>query len=143
MNFKNIHIGKMIESLVTERGIGLPRICNFLKSTEEEIHKMYNAKSLDTEMLLKWSKLVEYDFFRIYSQHMILYAPPVSSETKQDLKKTSLPQFRKSIYTQEVIDFILEQIHKGEMSRIDVMEYYKIPKTTLYKWIKKHNTQKD
>ena len=27
---------------------------------------MYEVKSLDTEILLRWSKLVEYDFFRLY-----------------------------------------------------------------------------
>ncbi|WP_160138490.1 helix-turn-helix domain-containing protein [Chryseobacterium sp. c4a] len=143
MNFKNIHIGEMIETLVTERRIELPRICNFFKSSEEDIEKMYKAKSMDTEALLKWSKLLEYDFFRIYSQHMILYAPHSPSETQQGSKKISLPQFRKNIYTQEIIDFILEQVHKGEMSRIEIMKRYRIPKTTLYKWINKYNTEEN
>ena len=30
----------------------------------------------------KWSKILEYDFFRIYSQHLILYAPPSANENK-------------------------------------------------------------
>ena len=41
MNFKDIHIGQMIEMLVTESGIELSRICNFMKSTEDEIKEMY------------------------------------------------------------------------------------------------------
>ncbi|QIG88490.1 recombinase family protein [Chryseobacterium sp. POL2] len=137
MNFKNIHIGQMIEKRIAESGIELSRICNFFKCTKEEIQKMYQAKSLDTEVLLRWSKLLEYDFFRIYSQHLILYAPPSAGKEKGN-KKSNLPRFRKNIYTKEVIDFIIEQIETGEMTKNEVMARYNIPKTTLYKWISKH-----
>jgi len=56
----------MIESAVTDSGIEMSRICNFMKCPEKEIEEMYQAKSLDTGVLLRWSKLLEYDFFRIY-----------------------------------------------------------------------------
>ncbi|GEN70684.1 transposase [Chryseobacterium lathyri] len=135
MNFKSIHIGQIIEQGVAESKIELQRICNFFKCTEKEIKQMYQQESLDTETLLKWSKLLEYDFFRIYSQHLIIYAPP---SAKQKTGKTTLPQFRKSIYTREIIDFILEQISTGEMTRMGVIKEYGIPKTTLYKWLIKH-----
>lgn len=98
---------------------------------------MYSSENLPTNLLLKWCKLLEYDFFRIYSQHLILYSP-VSSEKKLKIKRTDLPEFRKNIYTKEVIDFILDQIHLGEMTRNEVIERYRIPKTTLYKWITKY-----
>ena len=62
MNFKEIHIGKMLKIAVTESGIEMSRICNFMKIQEEEIEEMYQSKSLDTEILLKWSKLLGYDF---------------------------------------------------------------------------------
>ena len=81
MNFKDINIGQMMEILVTESGIEISRICNFMKSTEEEIEEMYQSKSLDTEVLLKWSKLLGYDFFRVYSRHLILYSPPLKAST--------------------------------------------------------------
>jgi DNA-binding NtrC family response regulator len=143
MNFKNIHIGQMMEILVTESGIELSRICNFLKCTEEEISEIYQSKSLDTEVLLKWSKLLGYDFFRVYSQHLILYAPSSATEQKLENTKTKLPQFRKNIYTKEVIDFILEQISLGNMTKKQVIERYRIPKTTLYKWISKYGNSKN
>jgi len=142
MNFKNIHIGQMMEKRVADSGIEISRICNFMKCTEEEIVKMYQSKSLDTEILLKWGKLLEYDFFRIYSQHLILYAPP-SAEQKEKSKQTSLPKFRKNIYTQEIINFVLEQIQSGKMTKPQVIEEYKIPKTTLYKWISKYGNSKN
>ena len=139
-NFKSIHIGKMIENTVAESRIEMSRICNFLKCSKEEIVKMYQSKSLDTEILLKWSKLLQYDFFRMYTQHLILYAPPSANEkrSKKEDKKQTVPQFRKNIYTKEVIDFIIEQIDTEKMTKKQIIERYNIPKTTLYKWISKY-----
>jgi len=150
MNFKHIHIGKMIEKRVAESGIEISRICNFMKCTEREIAEMYLRENLPTDIILRWSKLLEYDFFRIYSQHLILYSPPAPTEKAEGLlysarndRETNLPQFRKSIYTKELIDFILERIESQEMSKQQVMDRYKIPKTTLFKWISKYkNFQK-
>lgn len=139
MNFKNIHIGQIIEKRVTEGGIEISRICNFMKCTEEEIQEMYTQGNLSTNILLKWSKLLEYDFFRIYTQHLILYAPTSANEKRsKENKKQTIPEFRKNIYTKEIIEFILGKIESGEMTKNQVMERYRIPKTTLYKWISKY-----
>ena len=144
MNFKEIHIGKMLQNKVVEQDVKMPRICKFLKISEEEILEMYHAKSIDTEILLKWSKILDYDFFRIYTQHLIFYAPTSAEEKSKTHKSagSSLPQFRKSIYTKEVIDFVLEQINSKAMSKAEVMDRYRIPKTTLYKWISKYGNKK-
>lgn len=136
MNFKEIHIGKLIERLVEERKIENPRICNFLKCKEADIQEMYLSKSLDADIIMRWSKLLKYDFFRIYSQHLILFSPPTL--LSQTDKKVSLPQFKKNIYTQELIDFIVNKVTTKQMSYKQVIEEYRIPKTTLYKWIKKN-----
>lgn len=139
-DFKNIHIGSLVKQRVVELEIETERICNFLKCNNEEIRQMFLQEQLPTDILLKWSKLLEYDFFRVYSQHLILYAPPGSmnynSSSKE--KESMLPQFRKNIYTKEVIDFILESIKSGEKTKQQVIDEYKIPKTTLYNWIKKY-----
>lgn len=137
MNFKNIHLGSLIRQHVTENGVEVSRICNFMKCPSIEVEEMYQQENLPTHILLKWCKLLEYDFFRLYSQHLILYTSP----SKSISKKTNLPRFRKSVYTAEMIDFILEQINTGEMTKNDVMERYRIPKTTLYKWLSKYSKQ--
>lgn len=136
-NFRNIHIGELIHLRVKESKIDLPRICNFMKCTESEINKMYEQENIPTNILLRWSKLLEYDFFRLYSQHLILYAPPSASIRESDSSK--LPRFRKNIYTREMIDFILEQIEKQKKTKRQVTDEYGIPYTTLCKWIAKHN----
>lgn len=137
MNFKEIHIGHLIEKRVEESDIEMSRICDFLNCSETEIQEMYKKASIDSFYLLRWSKLLAYDFFRIYTQHIILYAPMETLKT--DRKETSvLPNFRKNIYTQEIIDFILEQINSNQMTIKQVMDRYNIPKATLYRWIKKY-----
>lgn len=139
MNFKEIHIGNLVNQKVTGSGIEISRICNFLHCSEDEVSKMYQSRTLETELLLKWSKLLEYDFFRIYTQHLILFAPS-SAQSKQK-KPSSLPEFRKNIYTKEIIEFILEEINSGVMTKLEAIDKYKIPKTTVYKWVKKYKVK--
>ena len=138
MNFKNIHIGQMIEKDVADSGTEMSRFCNFFNCTEDEVIEMYQQENLPTDILLKWSKLLEYDFFRIYTQHLILYAPTSAKAENTKKQKPVLPRFSKNIYTKEVIDFILEQIQNKEMTKVQIIERYNIPKTTLYKWISKY-----
>lgn len=143
MDLKNIHIGQIIKQRIAENDIDISRICNFMKCSEVEINKMYEEKSLDAEILLKWSKLSEYDFFRIYSQHLILYSPiTIGFQENKQNKRYSVPQFRKNIYTRQLIDFILQRIRLGEMTKSEVINVYRIPKTTLYKWISKYEEKR-
>lgn len=142
-HFKNIHLGSLIKQRSEELKIEASRICNFLDCTEKDIEEMFLCKSLDSKILLRWSKLLEYDFFRLYSQHLILYAPPAAaSKVETQAKATILPQFRKNIYSKEVIDYVLEIINNGEKTKIQVIEEYNIPKTTLYKWFNKYSKSK-
>ncbi|SFN40310.1 hypothetical protein SAMN05421594_2608 [Chryseobacterium oleae] len=134
-NFKEIKIGAFIKQKVSEENIEMGRIINFMNTPEERILKMYESDSLDCDQLLRWSKLLEYDFFRLYSHHLILYAP--ASIAKKE-KKTSLPQFRKNVYTVEIIDFMLELLETGKKTKLEIQNEYHIPKTTLYKWIAKY-----
>lgn len=135
-NFKNIHIGELIEKRFKEINIEMDRVVNFFHCSEKEIKSQFYQESLDSNILLKWCKLLEYDFFRLYTNHIILYSPPAAINVNQ---KSSLPQFRKNIYTKELIEFILELIDTGEKTKSQVISDYRIPKTTLYKWISKYN----
>ncbi|WP_426473918.1 hypothetical protein [Chryseobacterium balustinum] len=105
---------------------------------ENEIQDMYEAVSLPTSILLQWCKFLEYDFFRIYSQHLILFSAKNSSVVSNQENKNALPSFRKNLYTKEIIKFILELIRTGKKTKAQIIEEYKIPKTTLLKWIEKY-----
>ncbi|MEG1312743.1 MAG: transposase [Bacilli bacterium] len=138
MNFKEIDIGKLINVRLQEKGVSTQRVCRFFNCSESHIENLLQSKNIDTDILMKWSKLLEYDFFRIFSQHLILYAPQGNiGHNKIKNKIHAVPQFRKNIYTKQLIDFILESIENKEKTINDVITDYGIPKTTLYKWIKK------
>ncbi len=138
MLYKEIHIGKFIKEMVKENEVPMERICNFLNKDEEFIEKVYSSASIDTDLLLRWSKLLEYDFFRLYSSHLILYAPP-SAVNKNHKKSEKIPYFRKNIYTQEIKDFIMRRISSGEMTHSEAIKEYSIPKSTLHRWFQKSN----
>lgn len=136
-NYKHIHLGKLILQRVREKNMDPEKICSVMKCTEKQLSAMYESKSLDTDVILRFSKLLEYDFFRIYSQHLIIYSPrSAQSISNPEPEKSGLPQFRKNIYTKEIISFILDSIAKGKITKNQVIEQYGIPKTTLYKWLK-------
>lgn len=97
MLYKEIHIGKFIKERVNELELSLERVCSFLKKDEEAVEKMFESKSLDTDLLLRCSKLLEYDFFRIYSSHLILYSPPSAVDKSKNPKSDKIPYFRKNI----------------------------------------------
>ncbi|WP_300669957.1 transposase [Soonwooa sp.] len=138
-NLKDIFIGKYIEERIKESGISLERLAKFVGIKEEEIKQVYDCQSIDANQLLRFSKILEYDFFRLYSQHLIFYSPVAAANPElKSVKKTKLPQFRKNIYTQEVIDFILKLIRSEEKTTSQIIEEYRIPRSTLYRWLSKY-----
>ena len=134
-------MGSLIKTRVEEYKMDLSRIISVLNLEPETVEEMYQSESLDSEMLLRWSKLLEYDFFRIYTQHLILYSPAsgtlLRSKAHKDIPK--IPQFRKSIYSKEIIFFIVEMIKSGEKTTAQIISEYNIPKTTLMRWLYKYS----
>lgn len=137
--FLKINIGEYIHNRANELEIEPKRICNFLNCNENDLSNYYNSTSLDSDLILQFSKILEYDFFRLYSHHLIIHSPSnPNSITKTEAKQTNLPQFRKNLYTKEIIDFILELISTKEKTIHQITDEFKIPKTTIYKWINKY-----
>lgn len=137
MLYKEIHIGNFIKERAEELAISTERICNFLKKDEESVEKIYKSASIETDLLLRCSKLLEYDFFRLYSSHLILYSPPSAVDKKKNHRSDKIPYFRKNIYTQEIKEFIIRKIQSGEMTQTDIIKEYSIPKSTLHRWLQK------
>ncbi|WP_228443197.1 transposase [Chryseobacterium nematophagum] len=146
INFKYIHVGSLIQRKVLENGLSLSFLCKTFNCSEKEVSDMYTAETLDTEILLIWSKLLGYDFFRIYSEHLILYSPQTRVNTKDSEKVTiqkKKGEFRKNIYTRGMIEFILESLELGEKQYKEVLQVYGIPSSTLNKWMDKYKKIKD
>ncbi|GAA5087034.1 hypothetical protein GCM10023210_09550 [Chryseobacterium ginsengisoli] len=139
INVKDIHIGNIIKEITEEREITIPRICNFFKLDESEVFRMFEQKSLDSDLLLKWSKLAEYDFFRPYVTHLMLFASITQTKNNKSLKNNDDIQFRKNVYTKEIKEYIIELVNTNQKTLSEIINEYNIPKTTIYKWVRKQN----
>ncbi len=145
LNYKDVHIGKHIKEISKVKKLSMSRACAFLKCSTMEIEEMYNLRSMDSDMLLKWSKLLDYNFFMFYHAHLQLYKPSaataqVTQKEDEDLKDTY--SFKKNIYSPEIIDHILNKLDKKILTVKDIITRYNIPRTTIYRWIKKRDLSK-
>lgn len=138
MNYKEINIGQLLSSRMRECKIDEERILNILNIDSATLNSIFQANDINTVMLLKLSKILDYDFFRLYSQHLLLYASCSHNSFDKQNSKSSLPIFKKQLYTKEIIDFILKKYFSKEMNKSQIMKVYNIPKTTLHRWIIKY-----
>jgi len=142
-NFKHIHIGEKIKEILEIKQISIVRASSFLKCSSQEIKSMFTQESLDSLMLLKWCKLLDYNLFMFYHSHLQIYKPSASSAKLKPTvdKKTnqisSSYTFRKNIYSPDIIQWLLSKLATKELSVSDIINTYHIPKTTVYRWLKK------
>ncbi|MBD8080917.1 transposase [Chryseobacterium caseinilyticum] len=136
LNFDSIHIGTLIRLRIEELQLSTDRVTKVLNIPEKELQEIFTKDEISISLMLKFSRFLEYDFFRLYSQYLIIYAPPSNF-----IKSSQLPQFRKNLYTREIIDFVVELVEAGEITKQQIIEEYRIPKVTLYNWLRKYKKQ--
>lgn len=147
INFKHIHIGNQIKKISELQNITLERACKFHKCNPTDIEEMYDSSSLDSDVLLKWSKLLKYNVFMFYHTHLQIYSPSSATTKIQNNESTKTQSkneiyFRKNLYSPELIQWLLAKIEEKELSVNDIIEKYNIPKTTIYRWKKKAQQNK-
>jgi transcriptional regulator with XRE-family HTH domain len=62
-----IHIGKKIKEVLDQSGMTVTEFSKRISTSRENVYGIFKRKSIDTEMLLKISKALNYDFFRLYT----------------------------------------------------------------------------
>lgn len=143
MDYKNIHIGSHIKHIADLRELSISRACLFLKCNYEDIKEMYTKKSLDSDLLLRWCKLLDYNFFMFYHSHLQMYKPSASIAKLKNIELSNDERqnyvFRKNLYMPEIIDWLLRKLDQGELTVKEIIEIYNIPKTTIYRWKKKRD----
>lgn len=60
---KKIHIGKLIRMKMKEQGRTNVWLAQQLPCSPNHIYKIYNSPSINTEMLIRISKILDYNFF--------------------------------------------------------------------------------
>ena len=58
-----IHIGKLIKTKLDESDISVVRFAKAINTTRENAYGIFKRKSIDTELLLRISKVLNYNFF--------------------------------------------------------------------------------
>lgn len=67
-----IHIGSQIKKRVLEKDIKLKDLMMSFRCSNQKIIRMFNSSFLKTDLLMKWSLILDYDFFNFYTQEFLL-----------------------------------------------------------------------
>lgn len=68
-----IHIGKLIRQKMEERHLTVVWLASHLSCTRTNVYKMFERYSVDTEVLMKLSIVLDFDFFSLYSDELVEY----------------------------------------------------------------------
>jgi transcriptional regulator with XRE-family HTH domain len=62
-----IHIGNKIRQVADQKGIKIAELGRRINTARQNVYKILAKKTIDTGLLLKISKVLEYDFFQHYT----------------------------------------------------------------------------
>lgn len=65
-----MHIGKRIKEKLREQGRTSSWLAQQLSYNRTTMYKIYDKASLDTQMLLRISRIMDYDFFQDFSKEL-------------------------------------------------------------------------
>lgn len=66
-----IHIGRLIKQKIEERNLTVVWLARHLSCSRTNIYKIFEKYSIDTEVLMKLSTILEFDFFSFYSDELV------------------------------------------------------------------------
>lgn len=136
---RNIHIGSIIKEVIQEKKVNIEELKLKIGYSTFAINNLFDSKSIDSMELLKWSKALRYDFFRLYSSHLMFHHGISNSPSKKlDTIEIEGVQIQKNAYTKELVQFLVNKVRNYEMNSSQVINQYGIPKTTFYKWLQKY-----
>lgn len=67
----DIHIGDKIKEVLVSKGISVSELALSIPCTRENANKILRKKTIDTALLIKISRILEYDFFNYISESLI------------------------------------------------------------------------
>lgn len=100
---KNIHIGKLIKKRMLEQELSVSDFAIAINRTRATVYDIFERKSIDVELLLSISDILQFDFLSVYSSDIsTTLCPSVSQEKyivvkvvdKQELEDESNVIFR-------------------------------------------------
>ena len=68
--FMAVHIGKEIQRVMEQRGISVAQLARDYGCSRIHMYRIFEKTSLDTTMLMRFSSLLAFDFFSLYSKEL-------------------------------------------------------------------------
>lgn len=65
-----MHIGNLIRQQMNEQGRTVVWLARRLSYSRTNVYKIFEKPSIDTDVLLRISSALKYDFFRLYSDSL-------------------------------------------------------------------------
>ena len=78
-----IHIGKKLEEVAKQQGMGATELGKKLNTTRENIYNIYLRETIDTPLLLLCCKILNHDFFQYFYEE----EPLVGFRKQQELER--------------------------------------------------------
>jgi len=92
MNYKKIHIGKLIQSFVKENNINSADLARKIGRTRQNIYDLYKRDDIEVKLLLTISEVLNHNFLEdIYPQKNVQNTIDVVFETLKELVKKNMP----------------------------------------------------
>ena len=66
---EEIHIGQRIKEVFDTKGITVTEFARRINKSRENIYSIFSRKTIDTGLLLTISKVLDYDFFELFSRN--------------------------------------------------------------------------
>ena len=63
-----MHIGNLIRKVVRQRGMTVVSFATQLSCSRANVYKIFEKKSIDTDILMRISTILDYDFFAAISR---------------------------------------------------------------------------
>ena len=79
---EEIHIGQRIKEVFDTKGITVTEFARRINKSRENIYSIFSRKTIDTGLLLTISRVLDFDFFELFSRNNY-----VLSEEVQKLKE--------------------------------------------------------
>ena len=88
-----IHIGEKIRQKAKELRIGPTELARLINTSRSNIYWLYTRKHRDGEMLIKLSRVLKYNFFKMYHDDDVLGKDPATTAiTSKTSKLYEIPQ---------------------------------------------------
>ena len=91
---QDIHIGNIIQAKLIEKSMTITEFADRINKDRTTAHNIFTRKSIDTELLIRISKALEYDFIRnVYYGEEIYTTVFIAIKTNEnEIKKMNLPE---------------------------------------------------